>query len=60
MAEPQETRQEQETRWDAQRAAREKEFRGGQHARQRKNKRTWVTVAVIVILITVIATVCVL
>ena len=60
MAERQESRQEQEARWDAQRATREKEFQAGQHARHQKNRRTWLTVAVIVILIAVIATVCVL
>ena len=57
MAEPEETRQEQETRWTAQRAARDKEFQAGQKARQKKNRRTWVTVAVIVIIIAVIAAV---
>jgi t-SNARE complex subunit (syntaxin) len=59
MAEPQETRQEQETRWATQRAAQNKEVQEGRKARQ-KNRRTWVTVAVIVILTAVIATVCVL
>lgn len=57
MAEPQETRQEQEARWAAQRAARDQEFQAGQHARQRKNRRTWLTAAVIVIVIAVIAAV---
>ena len=57
MAEPQETRQEQEARWATQRAAREKEFRTGQQARQKKNRRTWLTVAAIVIIIAVIAAV---
>ena len=55
MAEPQETRQEQEARWDAQRAAREKEFQAGQHARHQKNRRTWLIVAVIIIIMAVIA-----
>jgi hypothetical protein len=59
MAEPQETRQEQETRWATQRAAQNKEVQEGRTARQ-KNRRTWVTVAVIVLLTAVIATVCVL
>ena len=57
MAEPQETRQEQEARWDAQRAAREKAFQAGQHARHRQNRRTWLIVAVIIIILAVIAAV---
>ena len=57
MAEPQETRQEQEARWTAQRAVRDKEFQAGQHARHRKNRRTWLIVAVIIIIIAVIAAV---
>jgi hypothetical protein len=54
MGEPQETRQEQETRWTAQRATRDKEFQTGQHARRKKNRRL-LTVAVIVIIVAVIA-----
>ena len=57
MAERQETRQEQETRWNAQRTARDKEVQAGQHARRKKNRRIWLTVAVIVLLIVVIASV---
>ena len=57
MAEPQETRQEQETRWTAQRAAREKDFQARQHTRRQKNRRTWVIVAGIVLLVAVIAAV---
>jgi hypothetical protein len=57
MAEPQETRQEQEARWAAQRAARDQQFQAGQHARQRKNRRTWLTVAGIVLIMAVIAAV---
>jgi hypothetical protein len=57
MAEPQETRQEQEARWATQRAARDKEFWTGQQARQKKNRHTWLTVAAIVIIIAVIAAV---
>ena len=57
MAEPQETRQEQETRWAAQRATRDKAFQTGQHARHKKNRRTWLIVAVIVIIVVVIAAV---
>jgi type IV secretory pathway component VirB8 len=47
MAERQETRQEQETRWNTQRTAR-KEEQAGYRARRKKNKRLWLTVAVIV------------
>jgi len=57
MAEPRETRQEQEARWDAQRAAREQEFQAGRHARQQKNRRIWVTLGAIVLLVAVIAAV---
>jgi t-SNARE complex subunit (syntaxin) len=57
MAEPQETRQEQEARWAAQRATRDQAFHTGRHARQRKNRRTWLIVAVIVIIMAVIAAV---
>ena len=45
MAERQETRQEQEIRWNAQRTARDKEFQAGQHTRRKKNRRIWLTVA---------------
>jgi hypothetical protein len=54
MAERQETRQEQEARWDAQRVARDKDFQAGQQARRRRNSRTWLIVAVIIIAIVVI------
>jgi t-SNARE complex subunit (syntaxin) len=57
MAEPQETRQEQETRWAAQRATRDKAFQVGRHARHRKNRRTWLIVAVIVLILAVIVAV---
>jgi hypothetical protein len=57
MAERQETRQEQEVRWNAQRTARDKEFQAGQHARRKKNRRIWLTVAVIVLIIAVMAAV---
>ena len=57
MAEPQETRQEQEARWAAQRAARDQELQAGQRARRRKNWRTWVIVAGIVLLLAVLAAV---
>ena len=57
MAERQETRQEQEDRWDAQRTARDKELQVVQKARQKKNRRIWVTVAVIVIIAVIAAVV---
>jgi t-SNARE complex subunit (syntaxin) len=56
MAEPPETRQEQETRWAAQRAAQNKEFNEGRKARQ-KSRRTWLTLGVIVIIIALIVAV---
>ena len=55
MAERRETRQEQEVRWDAQRTARDKEFQAGQRARHKKNRRIWLTVAVIVIIAVIAA-----
>jgi len=57
MAERQETRQEQEVRWNAQRTARDKEVQAGQQARHKKNRRIWLTVAVIVLIIAVAAVV---
>ena len=57
MAERRETRQEQEVRWDAQITARDNEFQAGQRARHKKNRRTWLIVAVIVLIIAVIAAV---
>lgn len=57
MAERQETRQEQEVRWNAQRTARDKAFQAGQQARHKKNRRIWLTVAVIVLIIAVMAAV---
>ena len=56
MAERQETQREQEARWNAQRIAR-KEAQAGYQARRKKNKRIWLTVAVIVLIIAVIAAV---
>ena len=55
MGEPQETRQEQETRWAAQRAARNTEFQAEQHARHQRNRRIWLLVGAIVIIVAVIA-----
>ena len=58
MAEPhEETRQEKETRWAAQRAAHDKEQQAGQAARQRKTVQTWLIVGTIVIIVAVIAVV---
>jgi hypothetical protein len=57
MAERQETRQEQEVRWDAQRTARDKEFQAVQQARHKKNRRIWLTAAAIVLIIAVIVAV---
>ena len=57
MAERQETRQEQEARWDAQRATRDTAFQAGQRARHRKNRRTWLIVAVLVLIMAMIAVV---
>ena len=57
MAEPQETRQEQETRWAAQRAAHDKGQQESQAARQRKTARNWVIVGAIVLIVAVIAVV---
>jgi hypothetical protein len=50
MAEPQETRQEQQDRWVAQRAAREQELQARQHARRRQDRRRWLTVGALVLL----------
>lgn len=57
MADPQETRQEQEARWAAQRATRDKAFQTGQLARRQKNRRIWLALGAIVIIVAVIAAV---
>jgi CHASE3 domain sensor protein len=57
MADPQETREEKETRWAAQRVTREQEQRVGQAARRRQTARTWVIVGMIVLIVAVIAVV---
>jgi hypothetical protein len=57
MAELQETRQEQEARWDAQRAARDQQFRNAQQARKQKSRRTWMIVGATVLIVAVIAAV---
>jgi hypothetical protein len=56
MAERQETRQEQETRWGAQRAAHDKELLESQAARRRRTVRN-VIVGVIVLIVVVVAVV---
>ena len=56
MTEPhEETRQEKETRWAAQRATHDQEQQTSQAARRRHTARTWVIVGVIVIIVAVIA-----
>jgi len=57
MAEPQETRQEKETRWATQRAAHDQEQQASQAARQRKTVRNWLIVGAIVLIVAVIAVV---
>ena len=54
MAEPQETRQEKETRWATQRTARDQEQRERQAGQKRKTMRTWFIVGAIVIIVAVI------
>ena len=55
MAERQETRQEQEIRWDAHRTTQDKESQELQQARRKKNWWIWLTVAVLVLIIAVTA-----
>jgi uncharacterized membrane protein YidH (DUF202 family) len=57
MADSQETREEKETRWATQRAARDQEQRAGQAVRRRQTAKTWLIVGVIVIIVAVIAAV---
>ena len=57
MAEPQETREEKEARWAAQRTAHDQAQRESQMARQRKTTNTWMIVAAIVIIVAGIAVV---
>ena len=54
VAEPQETQQETQARWEAQRIARSQEQRAMQAARKRKTTRTWFIVGAIVIIVAVI------
>ena len=53
MAEPQETQQEKQARWEAQRIARDQEQRERQTAQKRKTTRTWCIVGAIVIIVAV-------
>jgi len=57
MADPQETRQEQETRWATQRATRDQEQQASQAVRRRHTARIWLIVGVIVIIVAVIVVV---
>jgi hypothetical protein len=57
MAEPQETQQEKEVRWAAQRAAHETQQQGYRTARARTRGRNWLVVGAIVIIVAVIAAV---
>jgi hypothetical protein len=50
MADPQETRQEKETRWATQRATHDQEQQASQAVRRRHTARTWLIVGVIVII----------
>jgi len=54
VTEPQETQQEKQARWEAQRIARDQEQRAMQAARKRKTTRTWFIVGAIVIIVAVI------
>jgi len=56
MAEPQETQQEKETRWAAQRAAHETQQQASRSARARARGRNWLVGGAIVIIVAVIAT----
>jgi hypothetical protein len=53
MAESQETQQEKQARWEAQRLARDHEQRERQTAHKRKTTRTWGIVGAIVIIVAV-------
>ena len=57
MAEPQETQQERESRWAAQRATRDTEQQEMRTTRQRKTARNWLIVGAIVIIVAVLAVV---
>ena len=53
MAEQQETRQEQDNRWEAHRTARNKQFQELKQKRRKKTQRIWLIVIVIVLIIVV-------
>jgi hypothetical protein len=55
MAEPQETQQEKEARWAAQRAARETQQKDYRAVQARTKRRNWLVVGAIVIIVAVIA-----
>ena len=55
MAEPQETQQEKETRWAAQRATHDTQQKDYRAARGRTRGRNWLVVGAIVIIVAVIA-----
>ena len=55
MAEPQETQQEKETRWAAQRAAHETQQQGYRAARARTRRRNWLVVGAIGLIVAVLA-----
>ena len=55
MAEPQETQQEKEARWAAQRAARETQQTDYRAAQARTRRRNWLVGGAIVIIVAVIA-----
>ena len=57
MAKTPETRQEQEARWDAQRAERYTQFEAGWQARQQKTRRTWAIRGAITLLVVVMGAV---
>jgi Flp pilus assembly protein TadB len=54
MAEPQETRQEKESRWATQRTTRDQEQRERQAVQKRKTTRTWFIVGAIGIIVAVL------
>jgi hypothetical protein len=55
LAEAQETQQEKEARWAAQRAARETQQKDYRAAQARTKRRNWLVVGAIVIIVAVIA-----
>jgi hypothetical protein len=55
MAEPQETQQEKETRWAAQRAVHETQQQNSRAARARTRGRNWLVVGALVLVVAVMA-----